>query len=71
MTGAIVDLSREALPESFATEILIIGSGSSGATAARLLGEAGHEVVVLDLYLYGEEALAAVSDHPISSTGRR
>jgi choline dehydrogenase-like flavoprotein len=48
MTGGIVDLSREPPPESLTTEILIIGSGSGGATAARLLSEAGHEVVVLE-----------------------
>ena len=48
MTGAIVDLSKEALPESIAAEICVIGSGSGGATAARLLAEAGHEVLVLE-----------------------
>ncbi len=48
MTGAIVDLSNEATPASLATEICIIGSGCGGATAARLLSEAGREVVVLE-----------------------
>lgn len=48
MTGAIVDLSKEALPESITAEICVIGSGSGGATAARLLAEAGHEVLVLE-----------------------
>jgi choline dehydrogenase-like flavoprotein len=48
MTGAIIDLSKEALPESIAAEICVIGSGSGGATAARLLAEAGHEVLVLE-----------------------
>ncbi|MGB5284157.1 MAG: GMC family oxidoreductase N-terminal domain-containing protein [Polyangiales bacterium] len=48
MTGAIVDLSKEALPASITAEICVIGSGSGGATAARLLAEAGHEVLVLE-----------------------
>lgn len=48
MTGAIVDLSKEALPDSITAEICVIGSGSGGASAARLLAEAGHEVLVLE-----------------------
>jgi choline dehydrogenase-like flavoprotein len=48
MTGAITDLSKQAPPEAITTEICIIGSGSGGATAARLLAEAGREVVVLE-----------------------
>lgn len=48
MTGAIGDLSKEALPDSITAEICVIGSGSGGATAARLLAEAGHEVLVLE-----------------------
>ena len=48
MTGAILNLSQQAAPEALTTEICIIGSGCGGATAARLLAEAGHEVVVLE-----------------------
>jgi choline dehydrogenase-like flavoprotein len=48
MSGAIIDLSKEPSPAALSTELLIIGSGSGGATAARLLAEAGHEVVVLE-----------------------
>ena len=48
MRGTIVDLSKEPAPEALTTEICIIGSGCGGATAARLLAEAGHEVVVLE-----------------------
>ena len=48
MTGAIIDLSKEAPPGEITAEICIIGSGCGGATAARLLSEAGHEVVVLE-----------------------
>ena len=48
MTGEVTDLSKEAPPEAITTEICIIGSGCGGATAARLLSEAGHEVIVLE-----------------------
>lgn len=48
MTGGIIDLSREPVPEAITAEICVIGSGSGGATAARLLAEAGRDVVVLE-----------------------
>lgn len=46
--GLIHDLSSAAPPESLVTEVCVIGSGCGGATAARLLAEAGHEVVILE-----------------------
>jgi choline dehydrogenase-like flavoprotein len=46
--GELLDLSRQQAPATIAVEILVIGSGSGGATAARLLSEAGHEVVVVE-----------------------
>jgi choline dehydrogenase-like flavoprotein len=48
MSGGVIDLSKQTAPEVIATEICIIGSGCGGGTAARLLSEAGHEVVVLE-----------------------
>jgi len=47
MSG-IVDLSQGARPEHLDVEICIIGSGCGGATAARVLAEAGREVIVLE-----------------------
>jgi len=40
------------------------GAGYVGAVLVPKLLAAGHEVCVLDLYLYGEQVLAPVKDHP-------
>ena len=44
----IVDLSREQGPGETTVEILVIGSGAGGATAAWELAKAGHEVLVVE-----------------------
>ena len=46
--GAIVDLSKEPLAGPLSVEYCVIGSGPAGATAARALGRAGKEVLVLE-----------------------
>ncbi len=40
------------------------GAGYVGSVLVRRLLAAGHAVTVLDLYLYGHDALDAVADHP-------
>lgn len=47
MSGRIVDLSREP-PADRRCEVLVVGSGVSGATAARAFARAGREVLVLE-----------------------
>lgn len=48
MSGDIIDLSRVAVPEDLSCEVLVIGSGCGGATAARVLAESGRDVIVLE-----------------------
>ena len=48
MTGAILDASKEAVPDELTVEICIIGSGCGGGTAAWDLAKAGREVLVLE-----------------------
>lgn len=48
MTGAIVDLSARRDVTAIDADVCVIGSGAAGATAARLLAEAGRDVVVLE-----------------------
>lgn len=45
---AIVDLSTGTRPALRTVDVCVIGSGPGGATAARLLAERGHEVLILE-----------------------
>lgn len=46
------------------TVLVTGGAGYVGSALVPKLLDAGHRVKVLDLYLYGDEVLSAVADHP-------
>lgn len=48
MSGRIFDLSREPPPADLSVDVLVVGSGSAGATAAWDLARAGRSVIVLE-----------------------
>ncbi|MBS1152993.1 MAG: hypothetical protein H6Q89_4691 [Myxococcaceae bacterium] len=48
MTGAIIDGSKDPLPDALTVDVCIIGSGCGGATAAWDLAKGGREVLVLE-----------------------
>ena len=51
-------------PQRFEKIAVIGGGGYVGAVLVPRLLDAGYEVVVLDLFIYGEEPLAAVRANP-------
>ena len=51
-------------PNDIETVFITGGAGYVGSALVPMLLQAGYKVRVLDLFLYGKAALAAVQDHP-------